>query len=172
MERIAIDMDGVLADVYAIFADWHERDTGIRKPKEEVVGMREFEAFPDARKYVFTPGFFRALPPIEHGIETVRSLMQRYDVFIVSAATEFPQSVGEKLAWLNEHMPFISWQQVVLCGSKKIVKADIMIDDHFKNLDYFDGQTYLFDQPHNRLAEAGRHRRVKGWSELNAILLP
>ncbi|MFT4024802.1 MAG: 5'(3')-deoxyribonucleotidase [Flavihumibacter sp.] len=172
MERIAIDMDGVLANVYAVFAEWHERETGERKNLSEATGLAEFQAFPNARKYVFTPGFFRQLPPIENGIETVRLLMERYDVFIVSAATEFPQSLGEKIAWLSEHMPFISWQQVVFCGSKKIVQADIMVDDHFKNLDHFEGKTYLFDQPHNHLKPAGRHQRVESWLALRSILLP
>lgn len=172
MERIAIDMDGVLANTYALFADWHERETGIRKDISETIGMPEREAFPNTRKYVFTPGFFRQLAPIENGIETVKALNERYEVFIVSAATEFPQSVGEKLAWLAEYMPFIGWEQVVLCGSKKIIKADIMIDDHFKNLDHFDGKTILFDQPHNHLKPAGRHYRVKNWQEISDLLLP
>jgi 5'(3')-deoxyribonucleotidase len=46
-----------------------------------------------------------------------------------------------------------------------------MIDDHFKNLDYFAGQTFLFTAHHNALADAGRHRRVNNWAEIAAILL-
>ncbi|MEG7769311.1 5'-3'-deoxyribonucleotidase, partial [Listeria monocytogenes] len=71
----------------------------------------------------------------------LRRLNSLYEVFIVSAATEFPQSLTEKQAWLNEHFPFITWQQMVFCGSKTIINADIMIDDHFKNLDHFNGKT-------------------------------
>jgi 5'-nucleotidase len=46
-----------------------------------------------------------------------------------------------------------------------------MIDDHFKNLDYFTGETLLFTQPHNQLANPGRHRRVDTWDEIGEILL-
>lgn len=165
-------MDGVLADVYAQFTLWHQRDTGILKLKEETIGMREFEAFPAARNMVFTPGFFRTLPPIEGGIATVKDLMDVYDVYIVSAATEFPQCLSEKMEWLQEHLPFIPWQKIVFCGSKQIVRADIMIDDHFKNLDHFEGKTFLFDQPHNHLADPGRHERVLDWKTLRRRLLP
>jgi 5'(3')-deoxyribonucleotidase len=61
---------------------------------------------------------------------------------------------------------------MVFCGSKKIVKADIMIDDHFKNLDHFEGETFLFSQPHNKLNNEHRHRRVSSWNEIEKILLP
>ena len=92
-------------------------------------------------------------------------------MFIVSAAMEFPQSLPEKLEWLNEHFNFLHWQQFVFCGSKTIVDADIMIDDHFKNLDQFKGTTILFTQPHNQLIDAGRHKRVDSWKEIASILL-
>ena len=89
----------------------------------------------------------------------------------MSAATEFPQSLLEKHEWLSEHFSFITWQQMVFCGSKTIVEADIMIDDHFKNLDPFKGTTILFSQPHNLLSDPGRHKRVLSWNEIGGLLL-
>jgi 5'(3')-deoxyribonucleotidase len=98
-------------------------------------------------------------------------LNKRYEIFIVSAAVEFPQSLFEKYEWLTEYFPFITWQQIVFCGSKTIVEADIMIDDHFKNLDPFKGQTILFSQPHNLLQTSSKHKRVESWNEIADILL-
>ena len=47
-----------------------------------------------------------------------------------------------------------------------------MIDDHFKNLNFFKGETsILFTQPHNALADNGRHKRVRDWQEIANILL-
>jgi 5'(3')-deoxyribonucleotidase len=108
---------------------------------------------------------------MEGSTEVVKELNKKYDLFIVSSAMEFPQSLPEKLEWLMEHFPFLQWQQLVFCGSKTIVKADIMIDDHFKNLDHFLGDTYLFTQPHNIFKETGRHRRVNDWNEIASLLL-
>jgi len=171
MERIAVDMDGVLADTMEQFFQYDERDFGRRRTLDEVTGKPESMAFPRAPQYVRTKDFFRTAPVMKQSVETLFELNKRYEVFIVSAATEFPQSLFEKHQWLGEHFPFITWQQMVFCGLKTIVEADIMIDDHFKNLDPFKGYTILFSQPHNLLQPDNRHKRVHGWSDIADILL-
>ena len=171
MERIAVDMDGVLADTMEQFFQYDERDFGRRRTLDEVTGKPESTAFPSAPQYVRTKDFFRTAPVMKESIETLFELNKRYEVFIVSAATELPQSLFEKHEWLTEHFPFITWQQMVFCGSKTIIEADIMIDDHFKNLDPFKGYTILFSQPHNLLQPDNRHKRVHGWSDIADILL-
>src|SRR5262245_16509043 len=143
MERIAIDMDGVLADVAEQFLRYDEKDFGKRKTWEEIAGLEERKAFPRCSEYVYSKGFFRTAPVMKDSQEILRQLNEHYEIFIVSAAMEFPQSLSEKLEWLNDHFPFIHWHQIVFCGKKTIVNADIMIDDHFKNLDQFPGTTIL-----------------------------
>lgn len=172
MQRIAIDMDGVLADVYHQFFDMDEKDFGRRRPMEEVAGKPEREGFPHILKYVFTPGFFLNAPLIAGCKPVLEEINRKYDLYIVSAAMEFPQSLAEKQAWLTEHFPFITWQQIVFCGSKKIIQADVMIDDHFRNLDHFSGAlSLLYTQPHNIKTPEGRHKRVNNWEEVAKILL-
>lgn len=171
MERLVVDMDGVLADVYPHFFHYDEIEGGRRKTVEEVTGIPELEAFPNIRKYIYSKGFFRALVPIEDSQEILKQLNERYELFIVSAATEFPLSLEEKHAWLNEYFPYISWQQMVFCGQKHIIDADIMIDDHFRHLDRFKNRTILFSQPHNLAKDAGRHERVNSWKEIAGLLL-
>ncbi|MGZ8557005.1 MAG: 5' nucleotidase, NT5C type [Chitinophagaceae bacterium] len=172
MQRIAVDMDGVLSDTVEQFISWEEKETGIRKTVEDVTGIPEWKAFPNSEKYLHTANFFRTAGVIKDSQEIMAKLNEKYDVYIVSAATEFPISLTEKQSWLNEYFPFITWQQMVFCGSKEIVRADIMIDDHFKNLDFFTGQTsLLYTQPHNALSDNGRHKRVNNWQEIAARLL-
>ena len=171
MKRIAIDMDGVLANTTAQFLEYHARDTGILLSEQEILGKAESVAFPNVYTWVNTEGFFRTLPVMLDSQSVVKNLMAKYEVFIVSAATEFPNSLIDKQAWLKDHFPFISWKNVVFCGSKTIIKADIMIDDHFKNLDNFEGETLLFTTHHNALADAGKHQRVPTWREIETILL-
>ena len=171
MERLAVDMDGVLADVYEQFFKYDEKDFGKRRPLEEIIGVEERKAFPYINEYVYSKGFFRTAPVVKDSFDILSRLNNSYEVFIVSAAMEFPQSLPEKLEWLNEHFPFLSWQQLVFCGSKTIVDADIMIDDHFKNLDNFTGTTILYTQPHNKLKDAGRHKRANSWMDIASLLL-
>ena len=171
MKRIAIDMDGVLADVYSQFVKMHKAEFGVIVSAEEMTGKPEHGAFPNLLQYVNSPGFFRHAPVMQDAVKIVQQLNEQYKVFIVSAAMEFPGSLPEKQAWLNEYFPFIGWQQMVFCGSKEIIKAEIMIDDHFKNLDYFDGETLLYTQPHNKNANAHLHKRVNNWAEIEGLLL-
>ena len=165
MKRIAVDMDGVLADVYSQFIAYHEKDSGIRLEIDKLDGLAEFEAFPHGSRHANTRGFFRTVPLVPGSRDILKRLNEKYEVFVVSAAMEFPTSLDDKREWLNEHFPFISWRQIVFCGSKEIVKAEIMIDDHLKNLDKFEGDTFLFSQPHNRRLQTS-HRRVDSWEEI------
>jgi len=171
MERIAVDMDGVLADTTEQFFQFDERDFGRRRTLEEIIGKPESIGFPNAQRYVRTKDFFRTAPVMSESQLVLSELNKRYEIFIVSAAVEFPKSLFEKYEWLSEFFPFITWQQIVFCGSKAIIEADIMIDDHFKNLDHFKGQTILFSQPHNLLLHSNKHRRVESWNEIGGLLL-
>ena len=166
-KTIAVDMDGVLADVDAQFITWYHREYGIKVPYEHLIGKTEGAGFPDkgaARRYVRTPGFFRTLPLIDGAIDAIQRLMEDYEIFIVSAAMEFPQSLPEKYEWLNEHFPFISWKNIIFCGDKSVIAADYMIDDHPRNLISFKGTPILFDAAHN--AGNSDYRRVRSWTEV------
>lgn len=171
MERIVVDMDGVIANTTEQFFLYDERDFGRRRTMEEIIGKPEGVAFPKGREYVRRKDFFRTAPVMEESQTVLSELNKRYEIFVVSAATEFPQSLSEKYEWLAEHFPFITWQQIVFCGSKTIIEADMMIDDHFKNLDHFKGSTILYSQPHNLLQNPGRHKRVESWSAIADLLL-
>lgn len=162
-------MDGVLSDVYAFLFDLHEKQTGEKLSIDDVAGKLEAEAFPEQLKLVAEPGFFRFLPVMPGSQESLSKLNDRHKIIIVSLATEFPYSLTDKQLWLDENFPFISWRQVVLCGDKQLIKADVMIDDHLKNLDNFDGETIMFSQPHNLLVNNSRHRRVNSWAEIEGL---
>lgn len=151
-KRIAIDMDGVMADLNQHYIDWYYERTGERVMKEQLMGLPETTGFPQegiVHHFLHTPGFFRTAPVMPGSQEVILKLMEDYEVFIVSAAVEFPQSLTEKIDWLKEHFPYISWKNIVFCGLKTIVQADYMIDDYDKNLRYFEGERLLFTAPHN-----------------------
>jgi len=90
--------------------------------------------------------------------------MDHHEIYIVSAAMEFPNSLGEKREWLGEFFPFISWRNMVFCGDKSIFDTDYLIDDHVKNLDYCKGIPLMFTAAHN--VHINRHTRVNNWQEV------
>lgn len=168
--QILVDMDGVLADVYAQFITFESRDSGIRLKLEDLYGKLEAEAFPSFEKHVRSEGFFRTVPVIPHSVEGLKHLNDTYRLLIVSSATEFPHSLIEKHEWLRERYPFISWEQMIFCGRKDSIKGDIMIDDHPKNLRSFEGRKILFTQPHNIYVKEEDYQRVFNWMDIMKTL--
>jgi 5'-nucleotidase len=170
-KTIAIDMDGVLADVETQFLNWYERDYGIKMTKDQLAGKTEDTAFPEKgtmKKFAFTPGFFLTLPVMEGAIEAMATLSEKFEVYVVSAAMEFPLSLPEKLEWLNINFPAISWKNIIFCGDKSIINTDYMIDDHLKNLDNFKGKTIMFHAFHN--VSYNHHQRANNWQEVVELL--
>ena len=159
-------MDGVLADVYAQFQKYEKAESGREIPRDDLLGKLELDAFPHGEKHIRSKGFFRGIRPIPGSIEGLQYMNKQFDIFVISSATEFPQSLQEKHEWLQEFYPFISWRQIIFCGDKKVIKGDVMIDDHPKNLNYFEGERIIFTQPHNMLISDHTYKRVDNWNEL------
>lgn len=164
-------MDGVLADTEAQWLSWYEKETGIALTKKDIEGKQEHDDAPEFanfRKYLYEPGFFRTLPVMEGAVEAVKELSKDFNIYIVSAAMEFPLSLYEKHQWLAEHFPFISWKNIIFCGDKSIIDVDYLIDDHCKNLDYCKGKPLMFTAFHN--VNLTHHQRVNNWKEIPGIV--
>ena len=173
MMRIAIDMDEVLADPIYKFIQLYNRDYGVPLDLILEPGNEIYQHVPEHAKdkwfdYINEKGFFRDLKPLEGSVEAVKKLQKKYDVYIVSAAMEFRNSLVDKYDWLAEHFPFITWRNIMFCGDK-IVDVDIMIDDRAKNFVGFNGRKLLFTSPHNLLLTD--YERVNNWQEVLDKLL-
>ena len=174
MKTIIIDMDDVMADasesILNIFNEINNTDF-----KKDFFKDKNFYEFINSGKYVtyrnrlFEPGFFMNLKVMPDAQEVIKNLTEKHKVYVVSAATEFPNSLREKYDWMQKHFPFISWKNFMLCGDKSIVKGDVMIDDHEKNLKPFSGEKLLFDAMHNQQIEG--YHRVYNWQEVHNYFL-
>ncbi|MCL6524632.1 MAG: 5'(3')-deoxyribonucleotidase [Thermoflavifilum sp.] len=172
--KLIVDMDEVMADPIRKLRDWYARDFGVVYSDEEILGKHLAEIVPAAHaavlyQYLNTPGFFRDLNVIDGAQEVMHALNERYQLFVVSAAMEFPHSLHDKFAWLLDHFPFLHWQQICFCGSKHLVCGDIMIDDHSRNFHAGIGRKILFTSHHNVFEPA--EERVNNWDEVAAKLL-
>lgn len=166
-------MDDVLADATGQFINFYKKEFGVSVPREALNNKDEAEGFPDHHEVVtnftFRKGFFRTMAVNENSQEVMKQLNQKYEVFIVSSAMEFPNSLNEKLDWLNEHFPFLHWKQFVFCGRKSIVFGDYMIDDLPRNLETFNGTKLLYSAPHN--LQFNHYQRVNNWKEVGDLFL-
>ena len=174
MQRILIDMDEVIADPMGAMIDWYKKAYNLGVDYQKMLGGSWVKGFPDqhqamVRERLMSPGFFRHLPVISGSVDVLEEMNKSYELFIVSAATEFPNSLKDKLEWLLENFPFLTWKQLTLCGDKRLVHGDYMIDDHDKNLRHFEGKAFLFSSPHNLYVTG--YDRINNWSEAAEIFL-
>ena len=173
MKRLIVDMDDVLADAAGQFINFYEKEFGVRVSRESLNDKEEMERFPDHHKtvyeFTFRKDFFRTMEVKPNAQRVLEVLNKKYELFIVSSAMEFPNSLNEKLAWLGEHFKFLHWKQFVFCGSKAVVYGDYMIDDLAHNLERFNGEKLLFTAPHN--TQLNRFTRVHDWLDVEKLLV-
>lgn len=170
--KIFIDMDDVMADAVDRFLEWYRRDFGVNFTKADVQGTKLHAIVPEEHKkivkeYPFQKGFFKDLPVIENSREVIKELNDRFDVYIASAAMEFPNSLADKYEWLDHHFPFIHWKRRIFCGDKSILKGDVLIDDHDFNLSVFDGRSIIFTAPHN--ISDTKYERMESWLDAEKL---
>jgi 5'(3')-deoxyribonucleotidase len=169
MLRIALDMDEVLADTARAELAWLHQRYGSRWSPDALVGKQLADLLPPAHAAaldaVLHEGtFFADLPVMPGAVEVVARLVEHHQVFVVSAATEYPASCVPKFTWLRRHFPFIRPEQIVFCGDKTIVAADHLVDDNAHRFAGFRGELLLFDSPHN--AGVQGYPRVRGWADV------
>ncbi len=174
MERVIVDMDEVIADPMGAMISWYNEKYSREVDYQKMLGGSWLRGFPEEhqpmiRERIYAEGFFRHLPVMADSVEVLREINRRYELFIVSAATEFPNSLKDKLEWLLEHFSFLTWKQLALCGDKRLICGDYMIDDHVRNLEHFGGKKYLFTSAHN-ITVTG-YDRINNWKEAAEIFL-
>jgi 5'-nucleotidase len=172
--RIAVDMDEVLADTMAGELEWLHREYGHRLTPEQTAGRPLTDFIPEEHyrrlEEVLSEGnFFADLPVMDGSRSTMLELTGKHEVFIATAAMEYPGSFAAKFQWLAHHFPFISPSQIVFCGDKSILSADYLIDDNDRNFRGFRGQGLLFSAPHNMNVTG--YPRVNGWIEVRRMFL-
>lgn len=174
MKRIAIDMDEVIADTLQKFVMVCNDELGLCLTKSDLTGRNFWdvigkEHFARLKGLVSEHDFFADLDVMPDSQQVIRSLMERYEVFISSAAMEVPTSFTAKFKWLKTHFGFIPSSHIVFCGDKSILNADYLIDDNARHFERFRGEGVLYNAPHNAIVEG--YRRVHNWQEVEAMFL-
>ncbi|HEX7064985.1 MAG TPA: 5'-3'-deoxyribonucleotidase [Bacillales bacterium] len=172
-QRIAIDMDEVMADAVTKHLDLFNKDYRENIKLADLHGKKLKDLRPDLkteiRSYFDDTSFFRDLKVIENSQEVIEELHNHYEIFITTAAMEVPSSFTAKYEWLKEHFPFLSDMNFVFCGDKSIINADYLIDDNSRHFKHFRGQGLLFTAPHN--IHETEYVRVNNWQEVRDYFL-
>ena len=169
MKRIAIDMDEVIADAAGKHLELYLHDHPGQVTPEMLVGKSLREVVPEVHRevlegYLRAADFFSGLEVIPDSQAVMQELSNRFEIFVTTAAMEYPTSFPAKYAWLKEHFPFVPDSHIVFCGDKGILHADYLIDDNARHFRRFVGQGILFSAPHN--LHVTDFPRVSSWREV------
>lgn len=171
--RVAIDMDEVIADANAEHAAWYAATFGyqwsvdtLNRTALKTLVSAEHAAAMEARLH--QGDVFGTFDVMSGSQDALASLLETFDVFITTAAMEYPASCAAKFAWLRQHFPFIPPLNIVFCGDKSILAANFLIDDNVRHFNRFQGQGILFSAPHNLAVEWPE--RISGWGEARVVL--
>ncbi len=172
MRRIAVDMDEVLADALGELIRRYNEEFDESLTMDRVWGHWLYQVLPPARQdrvmaYLQQEDFFENLSVIPESQRVLERLSREHEIFIATAAMEFPRSFGPKYRWLGRHFPFLSPSRYVFCGDKGILNADYLIDDMPRHLERFSGQGLLFTAAHN--ANVQGHVRMNDWLQIEKL---
>jgi 5'(3')-deoxyribonucleotidase len=167
VKRIAIDMDEVISHFSAKCLELFNEEFNESYTSHDLHGKKLIEL--DARfekkidQYLANESFFLELEVIRDSQEVIKELSAYYEIYIVTAAMEFPASLAPKYQWLKKHFSFLNEKNFVFCGDKSIILADYLIDDTPSNLETFQGKGVLFTAPHN--VNTTGYTRLNNWKE-------
>jgi 5'(3')-deoxyribonucleotidase len=172
--RLILDQDDVLADTHGKLAKIVLNDFGTNLTHETLhQGPFRQTLSPEDQQRLYQlihePGFFADIPLIPNAREAVFELNKKYEIFVATAAMEFPNSFRDKYDWLHTHFDFIPWNNLVFCGDKSVLNGDYLIDDMPRNLKSFRGKGLLFNAPHN--LDETEFERVMHWEDITKLLL-
>lgn len=128
--KIAVDIDGVLADQVGAVLEAIEREYGEKYHRSDVdradwtFGGREL--WSEIGRLLADPEYTLNLPLIEGSQQGVKRLND-HDVFVVTARR--PDAEEATRRWLNAHFPCLRGYYTARTGTKQSVPSDLLIDD-------------------------------------------
>jgi 5'(3')-deoxyribonucleotidase len=128
-----IDMDNVLVDF----------GSALTKVPSDL--LEEY-----AERFDEIPGIFSLMDPMPGAIEAVHSLMDKFEVFILSTAPWLnPTAWSDKISWIHKHFGMDQdsplHKKLILSHHKHLNRGDYLIDDRNENgADRFEGKLIKF----------------------------
>jgi 5'(3')-deoxyribonucleotidase len=157
--RVAIDMDGVLADFNTGWMERYNREFGTQLDATAVQdwdGPRILTHFGSMREFwAWARGAgrstFRDAPALEGAVEAANRIADRHRLVIVSS--KFPWAIPDSLAWLADHG--VRAREVHFLWDKSVAGCDVYLDDAPHVLRHLVGR-----QPRATIC-----RMVRAWNE-------
>ena len=133
--KIAVDIDGVLADQVGAVLKVIERDYGRRYYKKDIDrahwSFDGIEIWTEIGKLLADPEYVLQVPLIEGSQNAIKRLFG-HDVFVVTARR--PNAEVATKQWLSHHFPCLKQYHSARTGTKHNIPSDVLIDDLDMNI--------------------------------------
>jgi len=170
MKRIAIEMDEVIIDLNHKLSPEAASPEALKDALNTAKPQQARPAlFQEIEELIGEESFYAGLPALPDAQRVIERLSQQYEIFITTAAVEFPRSLTAKLEWLKANFPFINPMNIICCSSKGILNADYLIDADPQHFAQFPGESVLFTTEKNQ-QESG-YSRVDSWRDIEQRFL-
>jgi len=134
---ILVDMDGILCRCVEKILRIHREEAGVDATIEQIKGWHIGDYVDRGElinSYFDRPGFFRDLEPIPRAIPTMERLRHAGHDLVVLTTPSGGTSAQDKYAWLDQHLPWLGRQNVIMAKRKGLVRGDVLIDDSSSTL--------------------------------------
>ena len=183
---LILDVDDVLVECCMVYQMNRFLGTNYKVGDFKGYFMQDIVDCPKQRaeliNYCLTSEMYLDVPSMPDAERIVERLNEKYDLYICT--DPFGRDWGERFGWkieqtyrmLKERFPYIRTRQLILAQNKRLLKADVFIDDRPMNLEGDIKTKLLFSAWHNKehsqeeLEKAGI-TRVDNWKEIEKILL-
>jgi len=152
---IAVDMDDVLVGLLPAWLNYLNSKYNLNVLVEDILEWDMKAAYPMLKpEQIYGPletdSFWETVKPLEFAYEYLyRLYCEGYKIVVVTAS--HPNTVRSKIfKSLLHYFDFLTYKDVIICSSKELIKAFVLVDDGPHNLKDFDGIRFLIDAPHNR----------------------
>lgn len=133
--KIAVDIDGVLADQVGAVLKVIEEEYGLKYSRSDVNRahwtFEGREIWSEIARLLADPEYVMQVPLIEGSQNAIRQLLL-HDVFVVTARRPNAE-VATKL-WLSAHFPCLKQYYTAKTGTKHNIPSDVLIDDLDMNI--------------------------------------
>lgn len=177
MKTIAVDVDGVCADLHAEWlkrynAEFNDDLTVGRIAQWDMVPAVKPECGKQIYKYLNQLDLYANVPVIEGAKDGIDRLHDEgWRVVYVTSCTK--GMADQKWEWLERHHFLAPTKgqspDLILAHDKSLIRADALLDDYDGNLTGWMRRGILFDAPYNRSA-IGPWTRIHHWGDVPRAL--
>lgn len=156
---VLIDFDDVLADLLGAWVKWINKSFGTTVEKENIKKWDIKAYFPDLTNVeIFSPlsqiDFWETVEPNCGAVEFISRLILDDIKFKIVTASHYstiqPKIQGVLFKYFQcRGNPIITWDDIIVCSEKQLIKGNILIDDGIHNLVNGEYAKILFTAPHN-----------------------